>query len=248
MVHRDVKPGNILVRPDGSVKITDFGIAHSARSVALTRTGQVIGTPQYLSPEQAEGRPATPGQRRLRPRPHRLRVPGRPACVRGRQPGHDRAQAGPPGPRAAARRAARRRAGAHLPGRAQGRGGPLRRRRGLRRRDRRHPGRAPAPRGRRRRSPPLRPPPAAARPGADPRPTGAVSARPSPEAPPESVATVLLPVLACLPAPASPSPCCRRSPTRPGRPRMPRSSATAEASCSTRTTTSATRSTSWSSD
>ena len=55
-----MKPGNILVRPDGSVKITDFGIAWSARSVALTRTGQVIGTPQYLSPEQAEGRPATP--------------------------------------------------------------------------------------------------------------------------------------------------------------------------------------------
>ena len=60
IVHRDVKPANLLVTPDGDVKITDFGIARAADAVALTQTGQVMGTPQYLSPEQAEGKPATP--------------------------------------------------------------------------------------------------------------------------------------------------------------------------------------------
>ncbi len=59
IVHRDVKPANLLVTPDGTVKITDFGIARAADAVALTQTGQVIGTPQYLSPEQAEGKSAT---------------------------------------------------------------------------------------------------------------------------------------------------------------------------------------------
>src|SRR4051794_21997806 len=60
VVHGDVKPGNVLLTVDGDVKITDFGIAWSASSVPLTRTGQVIGTAHYLS-----------RSRRRAPRPHR---------------------------------------------------------------------------------------------------------------------------------------------------------------------------------
>lgn len=60
MVHRDVKPGNLLITPDGHVKITDFGIARVADQVSLTATGQVMGTVQYLAPEQATGKPASP--------------------------------------------------------------------------------------------------------------------------------------------------------------------------------------------
>lgn len=55
VVHRDVKPGNILITPQGDVKITDFGIARAGDSVPLTQTGQVMGTAQYLAPEQASG-------------------------------------------------------------------------------------------------------------------------------------------------------------------------------------------------
>ncbi|GAB3358488.1 protein kinase domain-containing protein [Modestobacter lapidis] len=59
IVHRDIKPGNLLMARAGEVKITDFGAASSASSVPLTQVGQVIGTAQYLSPEQARGIRAT---------------------------------------------------------------------------------------------------------------------------------------------------------------------------------------------
>ena len=60
LVHRDIKPGNLLITPEGRVKITDFGIARIADQVPLTATGQVMGTVQYLSPEQASGQQAAP--------------------------------------------------------------------------------------------------------------------------------------------------------------------------------------------
>lgn len=59
LVHRDIKPGNLLITPDGVVKITDFGIARVADQVSLTATGQVMGTVQYLAPEQATGKVPT---------------------------------------------------------------------------------------------------------------------------------------------------------------------------------------------
>lgn len=60
VVHRDVKPGNLLIARGGRVKITDFGVSRSAGQPTMTASGMVMGTAQYLSPEQAVGKPATP--------------------------------------------------------------------------------------------------------------------------------------------------------------------------------------------
>lgn len=58
VIHRDIKPHNIMVGPDGSVKVMDFGIAR-AGNTTMTQTGSVLGTAHYVSPEQAQGRPLT---------------------------------------------------------------------------------------------------------------------------------------------------------------------------------------------
>jgi serine/threonine-protein kinase len=59
LVHRDIKPGNLVLGRDGLVKITDFGISHAAGSAPLTSTGMLIGTPAYLAPERVGGARAT---------------------------------------------------------------------------------------------------------------------------------------------------------------------------------------------
>ncbi|MEH3034082.1 MAG: serine/threonine-protein kinase [Aeromicrobium erythreum] len=133
IVHRDLKPANVLVTPDGRPVIVDFGIAASPSREPLTETGSILGTAEFLSPEQAKGRVRVDGVGRLRTRAGRLRLPDRrvgfPSAdgdrvgLRADQRPVAGAGARGPGPPAG-------------PGRAddgQGPGGPAERRRGRRR-------------------------------------------------------------------------------------------------------------------
>ncbi len=59
LIHRDVKPGNIIITAKGAVKLTDFGMARALQRMDMTETGTIVGTPKYMSPEQAKGKKAT---------------------------------------------------------------------------------------------------------------------------------------------------------------------------------------------
>ncbi len=60
VVHRDIKPANLLISPDGQIKLSDFGIAKLFGATGLTAVGGVLGTAEYMAPEQTDGRPITP--------------------------------------------------------------------------------------------------------------------------------------------------------------------------------------------
>ena len=155
LTHRDVKPGNVLLENGVErVKLTDFGLARAADDVAVTRPGDVAGTPGFMSPEQAEGeggrRPFGP----VRAGGGAIRDVYRPAAVPGGLAGGGAAEglrrAAPAGPGGEPGRAARPRRGRRSAALQGPRGSVRHRRRGrrpARRPPRRHPGR-PRPRGR----------------------------------------------------------------------------------------------------
>lgn len=90
LVHRDIKPDNILLTPDGFAYLVDFGIAQSATGESLTGDGSAIGSFHYMAPERFHSRAVTPGRRYLRPHLRAVRVPDRFAAVPEEHRGADR--------------------------------------------------------------------------------------------------------------------------------------------------------------
>ena len=132
VVHRDVKPGNLLVNTDGVVKLADFGIAKAAEQSDITKVGSVLGTAAYLSPEQARGEPAGPASDLYALGVVSYQLMAGQAALRGGLADRSRAPAGGRPAAAPGRRRARRpgRAGRRRRPRAGARSGaPLRRRR-----------------------------------------------------------------------------------------------------------------------
>ena len=79
IIHRDIKPHNVIVDEEGRAKVTDFGIARAGAS-DMTETGSIMGTAQYLSPEQAQGQPVSRALGPLLDRRHALRAADRPGA------------------------------------------------------------------------------------------------------------------------------------------------------------------------
>ena len=150
IVHRDVKPGNMLLDERGRLALADFGIARVAWEDQLTQTGQVLGTAAYISPEQAMGDAGDGGLGPLLPGRRRVRAADRAPAVRGRalrRPG-PRARRGRPAGRVGDRRgppAGRRRRAVARAGQAPR--GALADLQGVRRGARERAGAAPAQRG-----------------------------------------------------------------------------------------------------
>ena len=106
VVHRDVKPANLLLADDGSIRVSDFGIARAAGFDTLTLTGTVLGSSGYMAPEQMRGERTTPATDRYAFACVAYELLGRRAAVRAREHGRGGCGARPPSRRRPPRRAA----------------------------------------------------------------------------------------------------------------------------------------------